>query len=236
MVLRALGPGNAGVGARRGRGRGPGRAAPAPGDSAGARASSPPAAGNTGPFGRGAGDGRRLRRNGGSRRSAARRHAGRFRGVSRRGDGALSARGERDRAVPALRRGPARGAAGQGGSAVAAVRRCGAVGRRSVSAGARLAGGQPNDRRGGPDARGRIAGRAAAARAGGGRRHRLGDRIHPPRASGRTVRLYVHRHLRRVFRRCGGAFRRRGRFDRLPGTGYRERPLGPGFSSPTHTT
>ena len=54
----------------------------------------------------------------------------------------------------------------------------------------------------------------------GRRGHRVGDRVHPARAAGRAVRLYLHRHLRGLLLRRGGAFRPGGCAYRIPCFGY----------------
>ena len=120
----------------------------------------------------------------------------------------------------------------QGGHAGAAVRRRGAQRSRSLPACAGLAGRKRDAGRGRSDARGRIAGGPETAGAGGGCRDRIGNRVRAARASGRTFRIHLHRHLRGLLRGGRDALQHRGYLDRLPGAGHREGSGGPRLRGP----
>ena len=72
----------------------------------------------------------------------------------------------------------------------------------------------------------------AAPGAGSGRGHGLGDRGDTPGASGPTVRLHLHRHIRRFLHRGRGASGRPRRAHRVPGARHRVGPGGSGLRRP----
>ena len=144
---------------------------------------------------------------------------------------ALQPRFQRNRAVSAQRRRTAGRAAGRRRPVDAAVQQRRAHGGRPVHEGAGRASGQYDAGRRRSRIGGGVAGRPAAARHRGRRRHRFGHRCRTTRTAFRPVRLRLYGYFRGLLCRSRGAFRGKRISPRLPGSGYREGSVGAGLRS-----